>query len=230
MATEHFVSAVIVAAGSGTRMGSIAKPLIKVGGMTLLERVVGTFDKCRHIDEIIVVEREAGQFDTLVTASKPLKFVLGGKTRADSVKCGVSAAISADYVCIHDCARPFITPEDTEKLISAAFEHGASCACTKLKDTVKYRSEEEKCFYTPNRDNMIAVQTPQVFKKSIWLVSDAIARKNGMTFTDDTSAAEYAGFKVVYEECSAENIKLTDANDVKIAKAIYFLKEHGDLQ
>lgn len=229
MATERFVSAVIVAAGSGTRMGSIAKPLIKIGGMTLLERVVGTFDKCSLIDEIIVVEREAGQFDSLVKAEKPLKFVLGGKTRADSVKCGVNAATRANYVCIHDCARPFITTEETEKLIKLAFEHGASCACTKVKDTVKYRSEEEKCFYTPNRDNLIAVQTPQVFKKSIWLVSDALARKNGIVFTDDTGAAEHAGFKVFYEECAEDNIKLTDANDIKIAKAIYFLKEHGDL-
>ncbi len=229
MATEHFVSAVIVAAGSGTRMGSIAKPLIKIGGKTLLERVVAAFDSCERIDEIIIVEREAGQFDGMVKAKKPLNFVLGGKTRADSVKCGVNAASRADYVCIHDCARPFITAEEADKLILAAFEHGASCACTKVKDTVKYRSDDEKCYYTPNRDNLIAVQTPQVFKKSIWIVADAIARKNGAVFTDDTGAAEHAGFKVHYIECSSENIKLTDANDVKIAKAIYFLKEHGDL-
>ena len=229
MKAEHFVSAIIVAAGSGTRMGAISKPMINIGGMTLIERVVKTFSVCDSINEIIVVQKEPGQFDKVVSSAKPIRLVLGGKTRADSVRNGVSAAKKADYVCIHDCARPFITADETERLISSAFDSGASCACSKVKDTIKYRSEEEKCFYTPKRDNLLSVQTPQVFKKSIWIVSDALARKNGMEFTDDTSAAEHAGFKVTYEECSAENIKLTDANDIKIAKAIYFLKEHGDL-
>lgn len=229
MKLKHFVSAVIVAAGSGTRMGTISKPMINIGGMTLIERVVKTFSECASINEIIVVQKEPGQFDNAVFSAKPVRFVLGGKTRADSVRNGVNAAKKADYVCIHDCARPFITVEETERLIAAAFDSGAASACSKVKDTIKYRSEEEKCFYTPKRDNLLAVQTPQVFKKSIWIVSDALARKSGTEFTDDTSAAEHAGFKVSYEECSTENIKLTDANDIKIAKAIYFLKEHGDL-
>ena len=211
-------------------MGGVSKPMIKIGGMTLLERVVETFSRCEHINEIIVVQREVGQFDNTVTSEKPLRFVLGGKTRQDSVRNGVNAAKQASYVCIHDCARPFITPEEAEKLILAAFEHGASCAYAPVTDTIKYRSEEEKCFYTPKRANLIAVQTPQVFKRSVWLVSDSLARKNGKTFTDDTAAVEAAGFRVEYVECSARNIKLTGADDIKIAKAIYFLKEHGDLQ
>ncbi len=228
MKGDRSVSAVIVAAGSGTRMGSIAKPLISIGGKTLLQRVTETFDKCERISEIIIVQKEEGQFDTLVKADKNIKFVLGGKTRADSVKNGVGAA-AASYVCIHDCARPFITACEVDRLIDAAFESGASCAFTKVKDTVKYRSEEEKCFYTPKRDNLIAVQTPQIFKKSIWIVADALARKNSLKNTDDSTSVEQAGFKVSYIECSEFNLKLTDANDVKIAKAIYFLKEHGDL-
>ena len=228
MKTERSVSAVIVAAGSGTRMGSIAKPLINIGGKTLLQRVVDTFDKCEHISEIIIVQKEERQFNELVVSEKNIKFVIGGKTRADSVKNGVGAAVSS-YVCIHDCARPFISAEEVERLITAAFESGASCAYTKVKDTIKYRSVQEKCFYTPKRDNLIAVQTPQVFKKSIWIVSDALARKNGIQNTDDSTYAEQAGFRVSYIECSEFNLKLTDANDVKIAKAIHFLKEHGDL-
>ena len=228
MKKDKLASAIIVAAGSGTRMGSISKPLIKIGGMTIIERVADVFDHCEHISEIIVVEKEAGQFESIVKCTKPVKFVTGGKTRADSVRNGVAAS-SAPYVCIHDCARPFITANEVEKVLNAAFLSDAACACAKVNDTIKYRSEEEKCFYTPKRDNLIAVQTPQVFKKSVWAVADAIAQKKGVFNTDDTTAVEQAGFGVDYVECSAFNFKLTDANDVKIAKAIYFLKEHGDL-
>ena len=210
-------------------MGGVSKPLIKLGSKTLLERVVETFSKCSCIDELVIVTKDKDTFAPIVKTDKPLTFADGGKTRTESVTNGVMAAKRADIVCIHDCARPFITVEDIEKLVEEAKKTGASCACTKVTDTIKYISEEEKCFYTPKRDNLKAVQTPQVFKKDIFIVSRAKAEKDGYTSTDDTSVAEHAGFVVSYVECSPLNIKLTTPEDVKIAKAINFLEEKGNI-
>ena len=210
-------------------MGGVSKPLIKLGNKTLLEKVVETFSNCKSVDEIIVVTKDADAFAPLIKTDKPFSFAEGGKTRTESVTNGVKAAKKADFVCIHDCARPFITVDDIEKLISEAIKTGASCACTKVTDTIKYISEEEKCFYTPKRDNLKAVQTPQIFRKDIFTVSRAKAQKDGFVSTDDTSVAEHAGFTVSYVECSALNIKLTTAEDVKIAKAINFLEERGNI-
>ncbi len=210
-------------------MGGVSKPLIKLGSKTLLERVVETFSNCDKIDEIIVVTKDRDAFAPLVKTSKPFLFAPGGNTRTESVTNGVMAAKKADIVCIHDCARPFITVDDITRLIDEAIEKGASCACTKVTDTIKYISEEEKCFYTPKRDNLIAVQTPQVFRKDIFTVSRAKADKDGFTSTDDTAVAEHAGFSVSYVECSPLNIKLTTVEDVKIAKAINFLEERGNI-
>jgi 2-C-methyl-D-erythritol 4-phosphate cytidylyltransferase len=225
MQRKPYVSAVIVAAGDGTRMGSVSKPLIKIGGKTVIERVAEAFSACPSVDEIIIVCKDPAPFEVLVKSSKPVTFVTGGNIRSESVSNGVDAAKKAEIVCIHDCARPFITPGEIETLITEAEKTGASSACTKVKDTIKYVSEEEKCFYTPKRENLIAVQTPQVFKRDIYLASRAAALKDGLSSTDETTIAEHAGFKVSYVETSEFNIKLTDANDIKIAKAICFLEE-----
>ncbi len=228
-ADKPFVSAIILAAGSGARMGGVSKPLIKLGNKTLLERVVETFSDCKSVGEIIVVTKDADVFAPLIKTGKPFSFAEGGKSRADSAANGVKAAKKADFVCIHDCARPFITVDEVEKLISEAIKTGASCACTRVTDTVKYISEEEKCLYTPKRDNLRAVQTPQIFKKDVYIVSRAKALKDGFVSTDDTSIAEHAGFTVSYVECSPLNMKLTTPDDIKIAKAINFLEERGNI-
>lgn len=223
------VGAVIVAAGSGTRMGNVSKPLIKLGDKTVFEHVLSAFSACSSVDEIVIVCRDKAPFEKLVKSEKPVRFAEGGKTRFHSVSNGVDALKYADIVCIHDCARPFITPEEIEKLIGEAVKTGAATACTRVKDTVKYADPGEKCFYTPKRENLIAVQTPQVFKRDIYIASRAVAIRDSLYATDETSIAEHAGFAVSYAETSELNIKLTDINDVKIAKAICFLKEKGEL-
>lgn len=229
MNKKPYVGVVIVAAGSGTRMGNVSKPLIRLGDKTVLEHVLSSFSVCPSVDEIAIVCKDEFAFEGLVKSEKPVKFVAGGKTRFESVSNGVDALKKADIICIHDCARPFITSEEIEKLIDAAIKTGAATACTKVKDTVKYVSYEEKCFYTPKRENLIAVQTPQVFKRDVYLASRAVALRDNLSATDETTIAEHAGFTVSYIETSELNIKLTDVNDIKIAKAIMFLKERGEL-
>ncbi len=220
------VCGVIVAAGSGTRMGGVSKPLIKLGNTTLIQRVLEAFEKCQTVDSIVIVCKDSSDFlQYAESCKKPVVFAKGGATRTQSVCNGVEKA-KGDFVCIHDCARPFITPEDIDLVVTASFETGASCACGPVYDTVKFIDEERSLIYTPDRDKLVAIQTPQVFKRDIYFAS--YAKGVGLKTTDDTALAEHAGFKVKYVNIGGYNFKLTDANDIKRAKATVFLQERGE--
>lgn len=221
------VTAVIVAAGTGQRMGGVEKPLIKLGKNTVFSLVLDAFEKSETVSDIVIVCRDSTRMIPIAEnyKSKPIKFTLGGKTRTESVLNGVLAAGNTDIVCIHDCARPFITAENIDEVVNAVYETGASCACKAVTDTIKYTDEKGEAQYTPNRDRLIAVQTPQVFRRDIYLVASATGKKNKVTATDDTTLAEMAGFKVKYVNIGDNNDKLTTAEDIKRAKAMLFLQE-----
>lgn len=234
---KPYVSGIIVAAGSGVRMnaglpaGTISKPLIKLGRKTVFEYVLEAF-AASLVDEIIIVCMDKTVFLPLIPADlkKPVRFAEGGKTRAVSVYNGVSAAKKGDgLVCIHDCARPFVTSEIIDSVIRAAIQSGAATASHPVTDTIKYVNPDAKTIYTPERKYLVSVQTPQVFSKKIYTISYALAQKQNLTATDETSMAENAGFKVTYVETPKTNIKLTTPEDIKTAKAILFLQERGEL-
>lgn len=227
-ADKPFVSAVIAGAGRGTRMGGANKALVKIGGKTAFRLVLEAFGAVPLIDEIVVVCRDGGELaaESADFSAKPLRFTRGGKTRAESVLCGVKAASGkARFYCIHDCARPLVTPETIEAVVKAAFESGAAAACTPVTDTVKYVNSENGTVYTPERRHLLAVQTPQVFERKLYAVSAALAKKDGFAATDDTSIVEHAGFRVSYVQTSRDNIKLTCAADVCVARELRRLEE-----
>ncbi|PKM61743.1 MAG: 2-C-methyl-D-erythritol 4-phosphate cytidylyltransferase [Firmicutes bacterium HGW-Firmicutes-21] len=226
-----FTSGIIVAAGSGTRMGTVAKPLIKLCGKTVFEYVLEAFITS-SVDEIIIVCKDKTMFTPLIPSGtdKPVIFADGGKTRAISVYNGVAQTKKGDgFVCIHDCARPFVTPEIINAVINAARESGAATASHPVTDTVKYVNPDAKTIYTPERRYLFSVQTPQVFSKKIYTVAFALSQKQGLTATDETTMAENAGFAVTYVETPKTNIKLTDPEDIKTAKAILFLQSKGEI-
>ncbi len=225
MSIDKFsVTAVIVAAGTGTRMGGTSKPLIDLGGITVLERVLNAFAGAETIDDIIVVCRSTTEIISISErCTKKVTLVKGGATRTESVKNGVNAA-KADFVCIHDCARPFITSENIDTVVRAALTTGVSCACAPVYNTTKFVDSSRGMVYTPARDNLISVQTPQVFKRDIYLASYAKCVERKYRTTDDTTMAEFAGFKVEYVQIGTHNFKLTDAADIKKAKALVFLE------
>ncbi len=218
--TAKKTAAIIAAAGSGTRMGGVSKPNIKILGKTLFEYVLDAFD-ASDVDEIVVVCSEDNK-DSLVELAKdyktPIKFTLGGKTRAESVFKGISlASDDIDVVCVHDCARPFITKEIIEETIMASTETGASCVCSPVTDTVKYVDPETNNISTPKRENLFAVQTPQCFKKQLYF--DAVKSVESIhTFTDETSLLESINIKVNYVKTNKTNMKLTSPDDVPIAE------------
>lgn len=226
-----FVSGIIVAAGSGTRMGTVAKPFIKLGKQTVFEYVIKAFSDS-DVNEIIIVCTDKTPFLPLIPSDikKPVSFAEGGKTRALSVYNGVSKSNNGNgLVCIHDCARPFVTPEIINNVINAAAKNGAATASHPITDTIKYVNTDAKTCYTPERKYLVSVQTPQVFYKNIYTVSFALAQKQKKSATDETSMAENAGYKVTYVQTPKSNIKLTTPEDIKTAKAILFLQDRGDL-
>lgn len=223
------VCGIIVAAGSGTRMGGISKPEIKLDGKTLFERVLEAF-LASDIREIVVVAGEnrarlellAGNFST----KKPIRFCAGGKTRSESVFRGVCAAgLQHEFVCVHDCARPFVTAEILNQVCDAAKESGAATACAPVTDTIKYVDTEHHSIYTPKRKHLLAVQTPQVFKPDRYQVAYALSLEQKETFTDETSMLESAGATVAYVQTDPRNIKLTTREDIVLARAILAVRK-----
>lgn len=214
--------AVIAAAGSGRRMGGVSKPNIKLLGKTLFEYVLDAFDES-SVDEIVVVcsEDNENSLRELAKGYKtPITLVRGGETRAQSVFNGISASKDAEIFCVHDCARPFITKEVIEETINAAEKFGASCVCSPITDTLKYKDPETGVVSTPDRGNMFAVQTPQCFKKSLYLRARESVGEDITIFTDETSLLEKIGVEVKYIKRLETNMKLTAIDDVPIAEII----------
>lgn len=228
MNANKSVTAVIVAAGNGVRLGGVTKCLIDLGGgVTVLERVLNAFAGAETIEDIVLVCRSTAEIAAIAArCKKNVTIVKGGANRSDSVKNGVDAA-NGQFVCIHDCARPFITAEDVDKVVNVALERGAAAACAPVYNTIKYTDSAMQTIFTPDRDRLISVQTPQVFQRDIYMVSYEKAKKDKLRHTDDTSIAEYSGFKVDYVDIGTHNFKLTDASDLKKAKALVFLESRA---
>lgn len=236
MIKNMYVTAVVLGAGSGTRMGKVLKPFIKLGSVTLLEMVLESFCGSKYIDEIVIVTNFEEKFreKALPFAEKHPKikftYTKGGKSRADSSFEGVKATSrKTDIVAVHDCARPFITSEQIDKLVEECSVTGASCACTSTTDTIKYCNKDVNMVYTPERKYLLSIQTPQVFLKKVYIASFGVTKKAEVEFTDESSMVERAGFKVSYIDCGPQNIKLTTEYDVIIAKAIVALKKQGKI-
>lgn len=222
---------IIVAAGSGKRMGGVSKPLIKLGKETLYEHVLAAF-AASSVERIVAVcskdniERisELSEGKT----GKTITVVYGGETRSESVYLGVKAAGDCELVCVHDCARPFVTAEMIDGVISSAREVGAATACTQVTDTVKFVDNEHGVIYTPARKYLLSVQTPQCFKKSDYLPAFLRGAFDKKEFTDESAMLENYGVKVAYVDCGRSNMKLTTKEDIMLAKAIKFLNDRSN--
>ena len=228
-----FISAIIVAAGGSTRMGTVdSKQFIPLLDRPVIEYTLSAFQKCGLIKEIVVVSREQDAQRIREIAdnngfSKVKAVVNGGDSRAHSVKNGIAAASSgAEYYAIHDGARPLITVEEIERVCDAAFETGAATLGTTVTDTIKIVDGSDMIESTPLRSQLRAVQTPQVFESELYSFALENAEKNLEGFTDDCSLIEKMGGEVKVVDGSKENIKLTTPIDIIIAESI--LKSRGE--
>jgi 2-C-methyl-D-erythritol 4-phosphate cytidylyltransferase len=219
--------AVIAAAGSGNRMGGISKPNIEILGKTLFEYVLEAFDRS-CVSEIVVVCSEDNEASLRALAgniAKPITFTRGGATRAESVANGISCASKeCEIICTHDCARPFVTAKMIDETVKEASFHGAACVCSPVTDTVKHKDPLTGFVSTPERANLFAVQTPQCFKKSLYLHARN-ALGDISSFTDETSVLEEIGVEVSYIKVDGVNMKLTSPDDVPIAELLMKRRE-----
>lgn len=215
-------TAVVLAAGNGTRMGiDKSKLLIEIGGKTVIERSVAVFENMAEIDEIIVVCRECDveRFSELLPQDN-ITFVIGGKTRQESVKNAVETIDDCDYIIIHDGARPLVTPETVVKTLDEAQIRKAAATGVYVKDTVKVVDENLNIVGTPNRKNLVLIQTPQIFDFATYKQALKKAEKEGRDYTDDCQLVENIGVECGVVIGEYENIKITTKCDVPMAESI----------
>ena len=215
--------AVIVAAGSASRMGGIDKVMAPLGGEPMIARTVRAFQDCDAVSKIVIVTRPdliLPITELCKVCSKVTAVVAGGNSRQESVGNGLNA-LSKDIklAAIHDGARPLITWQLIDWVIRAANTYGAAAPAIPVKDTVK-TVEGGIVVNTPDRSKLRAVQTPQVF--DIDLLKGALlkAQQDGAEVTDDCSAVERLGMKVKIVEGDEKNLKVTTPMDLKIAEML----------
>lgn len=220
-----FCSAVIVAAGSATRMEGRDKIFEYLDGMPVLVHTMLGFQNCVDIDEIIIVTRqdaliEVGRLCRTYGIGKAAKIIVGGDSRAQSVLCGLlETAPAASLIAIHDGARPFASPELISSVVKKAAASGAAAPAIGLRDTIK-AVEGDMVARTLPRDTLAAIQTPQVFEAS--LIKGAVQRalEEHLPITDDCSAVEALGMRVSLVPGLSHNIKLTTPADFAMAEGI----------
>ncbi len=220
------ISGIIVAAGSGSRMGYIKnKVFMPLLGRQMLLYTLEAFCINEKISDIVLVTNDTEYCKKLVEENelfKVKKIVTGGATRQESVYKGILEC-EGDYVCIHDGARALVSQEIIDKTIEAALIYGGAAPAVKCKDTLKRIDENGFIAGTVDRDKTVNIQTPQVFLKRDIQKCHKNAINDNLNVTDDCALFEYYGKAVKITEGSYENIKLTTPEDVLLAEKI--LKE-----
>ncbi|MBB6625025.1 2-C-methyl-D-erythritol 4-phosphate cytidylyltransferase [Clostridium gasigenes] len=220
------VSAIILAGGRGKRMGSeISKQYIEIKGKPILYYTLKKFIDCKFIDSITLVlpedEIEYCRREILVRYSLNIdNIVAGGKERQDSVCNGLESMINTNIVLIHDGARPFVSNKIIEQGIKFAKLYGAAAPGVTPKDTIKIKNKESFSVDTPNRENLVAIQTPQVFDFNTILECHKKIKKDNVVVTDDTMVVELYGNKVYLYDGDYTNIKVTTPEDLILAERL----------
>lgn len=226
------VCALILAAGSGHRMnlGQTKQRLI-LSGESILKRSIRIFNQASAIDSIIIVSR-ADELDFAQSQAegfdKVSKIVAGGQTRAESAKIGFSHVDeNAEFVAIHDAARCFVTEENIDAVVADAKRYGAATASTRIFDTVKRVDENMNIVSTINRNELIAVQTPQVCRVDIYKKALHAAVGTGVEYTDDNMLLENIGIHPHCTETGKYNVKITTREDIDYADFILSKDREG---
>lgn len=223
--SEHYTTAIIVAAGDSTRMGyKLSKQLIPLCGRPAIEYTLRAFQDCDMIDEIDIVTRPQDINDVAQIAfqfKKVMGIISGGADRAESVRKGIrNTSKRTTHYVIHDGARVMITPDEICRVLNVAFETGAATLGTPVIDTIKVAGENGDILSTPDRSTLWAVQTPQVFARDLYLRAIDYAVEHNLSVTDDCSLVEALGVPVRIVRGEYTNIKLTTPSDVVIAEAL----------
>ena len=215
------VSAIIVAAGKGTRMGAnIDKMFLELRGRPVVAHTWQRFEECPQVDEIVLVMREGMQSSFAEVAElykfkKKFRLVPGGKERQDSVWNGlVAVSQKTEIVAVQDAARPCTSCALIAATIEAAFKTGAAVAAQPVTDTIKESADGKLISRTLDRSRLWAVQTPQTFRIEVLRQAMEEVRRAGVVVTDDTAACELVGQPVQLVLSTQPNPKVTRLEDL----------------
>jgi 2-C-methyl-D-erythritol 4-phosphate cytidylyltransferase len=226
------LSAIIVAAGSSRRMG-FDKLFALLGGKPVIAHTLSAFEVADCVDEIILVghpERlpELQEFVRCAKSRKVRHVVAGGEHRQDSVRVGLNLlAPGARYVAVHDAARPFITAGQIGRVLEFAHQHGAASLAEPITDTLKRADENRFVTVGIDRAGLYAMQTPQIFSRDLLVDAYAFVDANKLTVTDEVSAVEHLGAKVLLVPNDQFNLKITFPRDLVLAES--FLSRRSSL-
>ena len=221
---KPFLSMIVVAAGSSSRMGE-NKLLMDLFGESVLAKTLKVLDSSDLVSEIVIVCRQIDivEFSNICNdfaIDKPVKIVNGGETRTHSTYKGILACNEkAEFIGIHDGARPLITNEIISSVVECAIENSCAIPVVAVKDTIK-EVIDSVCVKSIKRDTLFAVQTPQVFKAEIINNCTARSLKTGYSHTDDSSCVESFGYTVHTVSGDYDNIKITTPEDISLAMLI----------
>lgn len=214
---------VIVAAGSASRMGGIDKVMAPLAGEPMIVRTVRAFQDCDAVKKIVVVTREdlILPITRLCSGMSKVKAVVGGgSSRQESVHLGLNALSGeVQLVAVHDGARPLVSWQLIDRVIRAANTYGAAAPAIPVKDTIKV-VKGGVVEQTPDRSNLFAVQTPQVFDFDLLRGALKKVEQEQLQVTDDCSAVEQMGMRVKIVEGDERNLKVTTPMDLKIAQML----------
>ena len=218
------LSAIIVAGGSSRRMG-FDKLFALLGDKSVIAHTLDAFDRADCVDEIILIGHgdRLAEFEGVVNDSGTKKIVhvaAGGTHRQDSVRAGLDLVDpKAGYVAVHDAARPLITPQQIGTVFEACRRHGAAALAEPITDTLKRADEDRFVNGAVKREGLYAMQTPQIFSRDLLVKAyEAVAAKN-LSVTDEVSAVELLGAKVLLVAHDEFNLKITYPRDLLLAQS-----------
>jgi 2-C-methyl-D-erythritol 4-phosphate cytidylyltransferase len=219
------LSAIIVAAGDSRRMG-FDKLFATIAGRPVIAHTIRAFERAGCVDEIIVAAREDrhGEIKTIVrneNFKKVRSIIPGGKHRQDSVRAGLShLGAAAKYVAVHDAARPLIAVEQIELVFEQCRIHAGASLAEPISDTLKYADAEFFVTGSVERHQLYAVQTPQIFERQ--LIDDAYRAvyAENASVTDEVSAVERLGRKIILVPNKDLNFKITYPRDLPLAEFV----------
>jgi 2-C-methyl-D-erythritol 4-phosphate cytidylyltransferase len=207
------------------------KQFLLLAGVPIIFHTLRAFERCDSIHETIVVLPAESSAEFLEGAAKfglkkTLRVVVGGATRAESVKRGLSAvrAATAEIVAVHDAVRPFVSSDEIRRTVEAATKHEAAILVAPVVDTIK-KIDDESIVTTLDRRDLRRALTPQCFRYELLMRGFAQADLSNPGLTDDSLLVEQLGVKVAIVEGSSSNIKITTQEDLLVAEA--FIRELG---
>ena len=230
--TRPRCAALVAAAGSSNRMGGIDKMLEPLDGIPVLARTLIALQSAQRVDEIIIATKEESlveisQLCHTYGITKCSKVVRGGESRVHSVfLAAMEVSPETKLLAVQDGARPLVTPELIDHVISAAAKCGAAAPAVPVKDTVKVVMADNAVEKTLERSNLRAVQTPQVFDAGLLKAALQSALEDEAAITDDCSAVERLGKVVFLIDGEETNLKITTPIDLVLAEAILHAREN----